>query len=56
MTVPDHPLTGHGAVVLDIGGDVGAVVVLLPDDGHLTLHVTRARELLAPLAAALSQG
>ncbi len=27
---------------------------LLPDDGHLTLHVTRAREVLAPLAAALA--
>ena len=36
------------------GHVTGAVAHLLPGDGHLTLQVTRAREILAPLAAALS--
>ena len=32
MATEENPHAGHGAVVLDIGGDVGALIVVMPAD------------------------
>lgn len=32
MTGPENPHAGHGAVVLDIGGEIGALVLVMPAD------------------------
>jgi hypothetical protein len=32
MTDPENPFAGQGAVLLDIGGDVGALVVTMPPE------------------------